>query len=76
MPYYQTRSQSVRELYGTTDPRRAWTIARTLKIDYIYVDDVERQAFGASAIAKFDRNSAQFMPMYRNADVAIYAVAD
>jgi hypothetical protein len=76
MPYYQTRSQSVRELYGTTDPRRAWTIARTLKIDYIYVDDVERNAFGASAIAKFDRNSAQFMLMYRNADVAIYAVAD
>ena len=49
-PDYQARSQSVRELYGTVDGPRAWAIARGLKIDYLYVDDVERGAYSAARI--------------------------
>jgi hypothetical protein len=75
IPEYHTRSRRVRELYGTTDPKRAWTIARAMNIDYVYVDQVERNAFGEPAMAKFDLRSGHFRPMYRNEDIAIYAVA-
>lgn len=74
MPYYEARSQRVRELYETLDVRQAWTIAHDLRIDYLYLDDVERQAFGNAAIGKFDRGLEYFRSVYRNEDVAIYAV--
>jgi hypothetical protein len=74
IPDYQARSRKVRELYGTTDPEQAWTIAQDMHIDYVYVDEVERKAFGEAAIAKFDTSEAHFKPMYRHEDIAIYAV--
>ena len=73
-PYYQARSQNVRELYGTTDGGRAWTIARELGIDYLYLDRVERGAFPAAALEKFGRDTEHFALAYSNDHVAIYAV--
>jgi hypothetical protein len=73
---YQRRAQRVRELYGTGDARHAWEIARDMGIDYLYVDKVERGAFGDEAMRKFDTNPQYFRPMFQQADVAIYAVGD
>jgi hypothetical protein len=75
-PYYQTRSQSVRELYGTAEGPRAWSIARRLGIDYIYIDQVERRAYPAAALQKFELDTAHFEPVYRADHVAIYKVRD
>jgi uncharacterized membrane protein len=66
---------AVRALYGTADAREAWTIARRLGIDYLYVDQVEREAFPAAALTKFDEHPELFVPAFRNASVTIYAVA-
>jgi hypothetical protein len=73
---YRRRAQLVRELYGTRDAARAWEIAHAMKIDYLYVDHVERTAFGEEAIRKFDTNPQYFRPMFERADVAVYAVGD
>lgn len=75
MPYYETRSQRVRELYGTEDARRAWEIAHDLRVNYLYMDAVERSAYRA-ALEKFDRASEYFRPVFRNEEIAIYAVGN
>lgn len=64
----------VRHLYATTDADEAWTIARRLGIDYIYMDRVERQHF-AQGVPKFDAAPHLFPPMYRNSEVRVYGVA-
>ncbi len=74
LPDYQSRSNRVRELYATTDGVHAWNIARELHVDYLYVDAVEREAFGEAAAAKFDRASEFFRLAFRQEDVSIYAV--
>ena len=75
MPYREEASTQVRGLYGTTDAREAWTVARRLGIDYLYVDSVERAAFPAASLEKFDDHTELFVPAYRNPSVTIYAVA-
>jgi hypothetical protein len=75
MPYREEASQQVRNLYGTTDAVAAWTLARSLGIDYLYVDEVERAAFPPASIAKFDDRPDLFVPAYRNPSVTIYAVS-
>jgi len=69
---YADKSARVRTMYSTIDPREASTIARSLRIDYIWVDQVERAAY-AAGVAKFD-GSPLFAPAFRNAQVAIYRV--
>lgn len=70
---YAERSARVRRMYATTDPREAHDIARTLRIDYIWVDKVERGAY-PSGVAKFDGAPQYFSPAFRNAEVATYRV--
>lgn len=68
------RVNQVRTLYATTDPERAWNIARRLGIDYVYLDRVERGRYAAGA-AKFEASPHLFAPVYRNGEVRIYGVA-
>jgi hypothetical protein len=75
MPYREEASNQVRSLYSTEDAMEAWTIARRLGIDYLYVDHVEREAHPPAALAKFDDHPELFVPAYRNPSVTIYAVA-
>lgn len=70
---YAEKSARVRALYETGDPRDALAIARSLRIDYLWVDSVERTAYPAG-VAKFDAAPALFEPVFRNADVSIYRV--
>ena len=72
-PEYRLESERVHELYATPDPKDALAIARTLGIDYIYADRVEREHFPA-AEEKLDRRPDLFMPVFANREVRIYFV--
>ena len=70
---YAERSGRVRMMYETGDARQAWTLARALRIDYIWVDATERGAY-PSGVAKFDAHPEQFAPVFTRGDVRIYRV--
>ena len=72
VPEYHERSARVRELFATSDPQRAWDIARALHIDYVYVDTVERAAY-PEGVKKFD-NTPLFARAFQNGEVSIYRV--
>lgn len=73
--YRRDASQRVRRLYETMDPQEAWALARELKIDYLYVDHLDRATFPAASLTKFDGHPELFPPAFRNPTVTIYAVA-
>lgn len=73
VPEYREKSDRVKVMYSTADPRQAFDIARSLRIDYIYVDRVERSAY-PDGTAKFDRAPQFFESSYRNNEVAVYRV--
>jgi hypothetical protein len=72
-PEYHDRSERVRVMYTTGDAREAWTIARALRINYVYVDGTERRAYPLG-VSKFDTAPGFFAPVFRNAEVTIYRV--
>lgn len=71
-PAYDLASDEVRRIYQDADPVVAWQRARALRIDYLYVDRIERQAY--SNAAKFDESEDLFHPIFRNDEVAIYQI--
>ncbi|HEX5632170.1 MAG TPA: hypothetical protein VFX50_03045, partial [Gemmatimonadales bacterium] len=73
-PYYQERSERVRRLYDSGDARAAWAEARALRIDYLYVDAVERAAHPEAALAKFEAAPEYFTRVFAQDDVRVYAV--
>ena len=70
---YAERSLRVKSMYESPDARQAHEIARALRIDYVWVDQIERAAYPAG-VAKFDSAAALFPPVFRNSEVAIYRV--
>jgi uncharacterized membrane protein len=72
-PEYEERSGRVRQMYATTDAAEAHRIALSLRIDYIWVDAVERAAY-PDGVAKFDRAPQLFIQAFRDAEVAVYHV--
>src|SRR5678816_42148 len=70
---YAERSARVKTMYETSNARQAWDIARALRIDYVWVDKVERAAY-PSGVAKFDAAPDRFVPAFRNTEVVIYRV--
>jgi len=70
---YGERSARVRAMYQTHDAGAAWDIARALRIDYIWVDRIEREAYPAG-VAKFDTAPTRFSVAFRNREVTVYQV--
>lgn len=73
VPEYHERSAKVHDLYATTDPQHAWEIAHALRIDYIYVDTVERTAY-PEGVRKFEGNPL-FVRAFQNGEITIYRVS-
>lgn len=72
-PEYDARSGEADAMFKTDDAAEAWRLARLLRLDYVYLDEVERQAFGEAAAAKFlDRQ--YFTPAFSEGDAAVFAV--
>jgi hypothetical protein len=72
IPDYHEHSERVRVMYDTASAEEAWHIARGLRIDYIYADQMERSAHAAAA--KFDISPDFFTPVFRLGPVAVYRV--
>jgi hypothetical protein len=70
---YREKSDRVKTMYSTHNAQEAWDIARSLRIDYVWVDRVERTAY-AAGVAKFDASPQRFAPAFKNAEVSIYRV--
>jgi hypothetical protein len=70
---YAEKAERVRTMYQTENVRQASEIARSLRIDYVWVDRVERTAYPSGA-AKFEAAPQLFVPAFRNAEVSIYHV--
>jgi hypothetical protein len=70
---YAERSGRVQRMYATSDAREAHDIARALRIDYIWIDKVERGAY-PSGVAKFESVPQYFAPAFRNGEVRVYKV--
>ena len=69
---YMEKSRRVQTMYATGSAHEAWSIARSLRIDFVYVDAVERQAYGP-ALDKFSEEQ-YFSLAFHNAAAAVYRV--
>ena len=72
-PEYLEGSNRVRTMFAAPDAQEAASIARGLRIDYLYVDGDDRAAY-PDGVAKFAAHPELFAPVFQNADVSIYQV--
>lgn len=72
-PEYDEVSLQADEIFRTADAAEAARLARLLRVDYLFVDEVERQAFGEPAIAKFG-GTPYFTRVFAQGAAAVYAV--
>ncbi len=68
------RASRIREMYETTDPRRAETLLRQYDVKYIMVGELERIYYSHPGLLKFSRMAdAGFLePVFRSEEVVIY----
>jgi hypothetical protein len=72
IPEYGDRSQLVKAMYESADAREAWSIAHKLRIDYLYVDAIDRAAY--PSVAKFDATPGLFTRVYASGEASVYQV--
>jgi hypothetical protein len=71
VPEYAERSDRIKTMYATKNADEAASIARSLRIDYVYVDEVERRTYPDGI--RFDASPA-FEKVFEEGPVAIYRV--
>lgn len=72
-PEYAELSDRADWIFRAPLAHEAARIAKALRVDYVYVDGVERDAFGDLAIAKFD-DACCFAQVFKAGEAAVYAV--
>jgi hypothetical protein len=72
-PEYTARSEQVRAIFATGNPQEASRAALRMRIDYLYVDGLDRATY-PEGTRKFDTSPQYFEPVFRAADVAVYRV--
>jgi hypothetical protein len=72
VPEYSAESAQADSMFTARTAAEAARVARAMRIDYVYVDRIERQAFGA-ALDKFDTPEF-FNLVFEQGDAAIYQV--
>ncbi len=73
IPEYQERSAQADAMFRTLDPAQASQLARALRVDYIYLDRVERESFGNAAAAKF-LDARYFTTVFSEGSATVFAV--
>lgn len=68
------RIENVRTLYNTTDLAQAESLLKQLRVDYVYVGELERYYYDPNGLAKFDQPGRSWSLVYQNEKVKIYAV--
>jgi hypothetical protein len=72
---FEPNMRRIRTLFATADIEEAYGYCQRLGIDYLYVGDVERAAYGEGA-EKFARHPTRFKRVFGNAAVQIYEVLE
>ena len=72
VPAYQQRSDLVKTMFASNDAHEAATIAHDLRVDYIYVDALDRATY--PGVEKFDRSPDLFVSRFKRGAVAVYEV--
>ncbi len=72
-PEYDTLAARADRIYETTDVDEALALWRDLKIDYLYVGRVEREAYAAGT-AKFAAHPEHFGRVFSNDEVTVYVL--
>ena len=70
---YQEASEQVRSIFDTRNADDAHRTARRMRIDYLWVDQVERQAY-REGIATLASAPGYFDPVFDNGEVTVYYV--
>jgi hypothetical protein len=73
IPEYQERSRQVQAVFATTNVTEASSIARRLRLDYLYVDRDDLAAY-PEGTRKFDEHAEAFERVYENSEVRIYRI--
>ena len=73
MPAYDQASQVADGMFRTPDAAEAARLAPQLDLDFVYVDEVERNAFGEAAAGKF-RDTRFFNEAFTSGSAAVYEV--
>lgn len=72
IPEYQSDSDQADTIFSTKSAAEAARTAHSMRVDYIYVDRVEREAFG-DAVDKF--NTPEYFDLaFQDGDAAVYRV--
>ena len=72
-PEYDAMAARADRIYDTADVDEAVALCRELKIDYLYVGRVEREAY-ATGTAKFMAHPGHFGRVFSNDEVAVYVL--
>jgi YYY domain-containing protein len=67
------RQEDVERIYSTIDPAEALAMLRAYNVDYIYVGELEHDAYSAESLAKFNQIAE---PVFVQGDVTIYQLSD
>jgi hypothetical protein len=74
-PVYEERTKQVDDMYGDTTGPQAWKTAQALGIDYVYIDQAERDAYG-DRLLKFDQHQNLFKRVYSADGISVFAVLE
>jgi hypothetical protein len=72
-PEYTHKSEEVRRIFATPDTREAWSAARRLRLDYIYLDALDRSAY-PEGVKKFQNAGGMFERVFDNGEATVLAV--
>ena len=68
------RIENVRTLYNTADLAQAEALLDQLRVDYVYVGQLERYYYDPNGLAKFEQPGNSWNQVYQNDQVKIYQV--
>ena len=73
VPEYQAQSQRVQSIFQAADPATAHQTARQLRIDFLWIDLFERQAYPAG-VAMLESSPDYFERAFSNREVTVLRV--
>jgi hypothetical protein len=74
IPEYGERSRKAHAIYAEEDAERAFTLARELGVDYLFIGPAETVENPPEALAKFAKREDLFSLVFENARTRIYRV--
>ena len=69
------RKQDIEKIYTTLNPYEALNILKSYGVDLIVVGTLERKAYGAQGLTKFETYDKLFPVLYKNDFITLYATS-